>query len=58
MVSLFGDIPPFLADLQAEGICPENVRTAILLLQEHGEQIRIQLAAMVDVGKPLCEGKH
>jgi hypothetical protein len=53
---LWGDMEPFLEALEAEDVATENVKGALELLRGgHRDMIRLQIAALMDIGKPLCE---
>ena len=53
---LWGDVGPFLQQLAAAGIAAENVRGALELLGNHHDTICLQISAIIDVGRPLCQG--
>jgi hypothetical protein len=58
LATIWGDLEPLLGDLRAHNVCPELVHQAQALLQQHRDEIRYQLAAIVDVGTHLCRGDH
>ena len=50
---LWGDVEEFLRNLHAAGIAPENVDVALSLLAAHKDEIRLHIAAIMDLGQPL-----
>ena len=51
----WGDVEAFLHALHDDNVSPQNTQGALELLAGHRDTIRLQLAAIMDVGLPLCQ---